>query len=80
MAPAPSVGARSNPDEPVTLAVVHEGRQRLNSGIGVGSTQRTARTLVNREQEQIHGTVADKATVFDPVLDRLPEMEPDQDA
>ena len=56
-----------------------EVRQRLNSGIGAGST-RESRTLVDREQEQVHGTVADQATVFDPVLDRLPEMEPDQDA
>jgi hypothetical protein len=41
---------------------------------------RTARTLVDREQEQVHGTVADQAAVFDPILDGVAEVEPDEDA
>jgi hypothetical protein len=35
---------------------------------------------VDREQEQVHGTVADQAAVFDPILDGVAEVEPDEDA
>jgi hypothetical protein len=36
--------------------------------------------LANRTEEQIHGAVADAAAVFDALLDRVPEVEPHEDA